>query len=98
MCLYGDDEKLLRVAAMELGITVSQFIRLALHWFMPKIENNTVRWEHIFYHGTKICRKTSLRRTKLLKIPMMDLIVYKKWSREYWWNLPEVTIPIPYTP
>jgi len=29
MCLYGDDEKLIRVAAMDLGITMSAFIRLA---------------------------------------------------------------------
>jgi hypothetical protein len=34
MCLYGDDEKLIRVAAMDLGITMSAFIRLALELYL----------------------------------------------------------------
>jgi hypothetical protein len=34
MCLYGDDEKLIRVAAMDLGITMSAFIRLALEFYL----------------------------------------------------------------
>ncbi|MDH4199833.1 MAG: hypothetical protein OEV66_05555, partial [Spirochaetia bacterium] len=44
MCLYGDDEKLIRLAAMRLGITVSHLIRMALYWFLPKLENFFVKW------------------------------------------------------
>jgi hypothetical protein len=98
LCLYGDDEKLLRLAAMQLGITVSQFIRLALVWFLPKIENSIVKWEHIFYHGTKICRYFDFTRTNRYKIPFYDKIFYEKWSPLEWWGRPDVTIPIPYTP
>lgn len=96
ICLYGDDEKLLRMAAIQLGITVSHMIRIALHWFLPKLENKTAKWEHLYYHGTKICRHFSLKRTNTFKIPFMDHITYEKWSFNDWWNRPEITIRIPY--
>lgn len=35
ICLYGDDEKLIRLAAMELGLTISAFVRLALERYLP---------------------------------------------------------------
>jgi len=34
MCLYGDDEKLIRVAAMDWGMTLSAFVRLALELYL----------------------------------------------------------------
>ena len=35
MCLYGDDEKLIRLAAMDLGITLTAFVRLAIELYLP---------------------------------------------------------------
>lgn len=35
MCLYGEDEKIIRLAAMELGLTISAFVRLALELYLP---------------------------------------------------------------
>lgn len=98
LCLYGDDEKLLRLAAMQLGVTVSHMIRLALYWFLPKIEDSKSKWEHIYYHGTKICSYLYISRTNILKMPFTELTFYEKWSFEQWWNRPPVTIPIPYSP
>jgi len=97
MCLYGDDEKILRLTAMQLGVTVSHLIRLALHWFLPKIENKSTKWEHIFYHGTKISKKTFVTRTNILNMPDNDTIYYGKWAKNEWWNRPKITIPIPYS-
>ena len=37
VCLYGEDAKLLRLAAMRMGITVSAFIRLALELYLPQL-------------------------------------------------------------
>lgn len=34
MCLYGDDEKLIRLAAMDLGLTISAFVRLAIELYL----------------------------------------------------------------
>jgi len=96
MCLYGDDEKLLRMAAMELGITVSHMIRIALHWFLKKIEQSITKWEHIYYHGTKICSHLIRHRTNILKMPDNDRLKYIKWNEMHWWNRPPITIVIPY--
>jgi len=98
LCLYGDDEKLLRIAAMQLGLTVSRMIRLALQQYLPTIEKKTAKWEHIFYHGAKICKYFDHKRANILKMPFTDRIFYTKWSPREWWKRPEVTIPIPYTP
>jgi len=96
MCLYGNDEKLLRIAAMQLEVTVSQLIRLALYWFLPKLENKLAKWEHIYYHGTKICQYLSHNRKNILKIPSSDQFTHQKWSKKQWWNPPLTVIPIPY--
>ncbi|MBV6493373.1 MAG: hypothetical protein LDLANPLL_01389 [Turneriella sp.] len=37
MCLYGEDEMLVRLAAMQLKITMSAFIRLALELFLQQL-------------------------------------------------------------
>ena len=37
MCLYGEDEKLIRLAAMDLGITMTAFIRLAIELYLPAL-------------------------------------------------------------
>ncbi len=34
MCLYGDDEKIIRLAAMDLGLTLTAFVRLALELYL----------------------------------------------------------------
>lgn len=35
VCLYGEDEKLIRLAAMDLGITLTGFVRLAIELYLP---------------------------------------------------------------
>jgi len=98
LCLYGHDEKLLRLTAMQLDVTVSHLIRLALEWFLPKLENKTVKWHQIFYHGTKICRYFDHSREILYKMPNKDCIFYDKWSENEWWGRPKTIIQIPYGP
>ena len=57
MCLYGDDEKLIRLAAIELGLTLTAFVRLAIELYLqtlamvkrsPRIvTNEKLKWEGI---------------------------------------------------
>jgi hypothetical protein len=98
LCLYGDDEKLLRLTAMQLGVTVSHLIRLALYWFLPKVEKMRVDWNQIYYHGTRICRFLDISRKNMHKIPFYDTLFYTKWPIESWWKRPRYTLPIPYSP
>lgn len=37
VCFYGEDIRLVRLAAMNLGISVSAFVRLALFLFLPRL-------------------------------------------------------------
>jgi len=37
MCLYGEDEKLIRLAAIDLGMTMTAFIRLAIELYLPAL-------------------------------------------------------------
>jgi hypothetical protein len=57
MCLYGEDEKLIRLAAMELGLTITAFVRLAIELYLSTlvmekhnqrlITNAELTWEGI---------------------------------------------------
>lgn len=37
VCLYGEDEKLIRLAAMDLGITMTAFVRLGIELYLPAL-------------------------------------------------------------
>jgi hypothetical protein len=57
MCLYGEDEKIIRLAAMELGLTITAFVRLAIELYLPMlvmekhssrlVTNEDLTWEGI---------------------------------------------------
>jgi len=98
LCLYGDDEKLLRITAMELiSITVSQLIRLALYKYLPSVEQRSFEWRYIYYYGTKITRRLDLLRINLLEFPAIDTIFHEKWPYRSWWRRPwGRIIQIPY--
>lgn len=38
LCLYGEDEKLLRHSAMQLDVRVSHLVRMCLYWYIPILE------------------------------------------------------------
>lgn len=54
MCLYGDDEKLVRLSALDLGLTMTAFVRLAIELYLDslamvkhskrQISNTTLTW------------------------------------------------------
>ena len=37
MCLYGDDEKIIRLAAMDMGMSITAFVRLAIELYLPSL-------------------------------------------------------------
>jgi hypothetical protein len=37
MCLYGEDEKLIRLAAIELGLTLTAFVRMAIELYLDSL-------------------------------------------------------------
>lgn len=65
VCLYGEDEKLIRLAAIDLGITMSAFIRLALELYLPIIvmEKHS-RWKvtdaHLTMEGIRFLQEIQI--------------------------------------
>lgn len=47
MCLYGEDEKIIRLAALELGLTISAFVRLSLELFLPTLAMEKHSWRYV---------------------------------------------------
>ena len=98
LCLYGEDEKLLRISAMEQGITVSAFIRLCLDQFLGTIEN--VEYAELFSKGIKLGKEYNVRihyRSHALRCGFPSLIMHHvvKFSQKEWWKVPnDAHIPL----
>lgn len=98
LCLYGEDEMLIRLAAMKLSVTLSHFIRLSLYWFLSKVECYKVTWSEIFYHGTKICRYFDYSRKNTYKFPYYETIFYVKWPKQAWFRHARPNVSMVFTP
>lgn len=65
MCLYGEDEKLIRLAALELGITMTAFIRLAIQLYLPTLAminrgHNFVTDSRLTEEGIRLIQKVQI--------------------------------------
>ncbi len=47
MCLYGEDEKIIRLAAMELGLTITAFVRLAIELYLVTLAMEKHSWHFV---------------------------------------------------
>ena len=86
LCLYGEDEKLLRIAAMEQGITVSAFIRLCLDGFLETIEN--VEYAELFSKGIKLGKEYRFYKHLRCGFPSHIMHQVVKFSKKEWWKVP----------
>lgn len=90
LCLYGEDVKLLRLAAMRLNLTVSAFIRLALWLYLPRLEtqNNTTRFispEILFLLGTKRWMIIPLAALNNEGNPAIRQFGFASFPPWFWW-------------
>ncbi|MDH5716456.1 MAG: hypothetical protein OEZ22_02325 [Spirochaetia bacterium] len=85
LCLYGDDEFLLRNSALILGITVSQLIRIALELFLNRVLNGKTSDKNLFWRGIKLFAQIkifrSLKKNNIAMVFHSYIIVEKK---QYW--------------
>ncbi|MDH5717592.1 MAG: hypothetical protein OEZ22_08120 [Spirochaetia bacterium] len=86
LCLYGDDELLLRNSALLLGISVSQLIRISITMFLGKILNKKVSKEDLFWYGIKIFAKIKIFRSDKRNSIVMEFHNYKKFLIENYWG------------
>src|SRR5688572_11967692 len=65
MCLYGDDEKIIRLAAIELGLTITALVRLALELYlrtlvMEKHSSRFVSNDQLTWEGIRFTKKIQI--------------------------------------
>lgn len=90
LCLYGEDVKLLRLAAMRLNLTVSAFIRLALWLYLPRLamEKHSSRFvseEKLFLFGTKRWMLVPYAALNLERNPALRRFAFASFPPWFWW-------------
>jgi hypothetical protein len=93
VCLYGEDAKLLRLAALELGISVSAFIRLALRIYLRYLamdlrSGRAVSDALLFWKAIKRWFKIPTSATNHLSLPARRSYFYQSFPPEYRWKYP----------
>lgn len=91
VCLYGQDVRLLRLAALQLDISVSALIRLALALFLPLLamEKHSRRYvsdQTLFDRGIKrwLCiQQTGLNLSGLPALRQHSFSMFLPWQ---WWS------------
>jgi hypothetical protein len=90
MCLYGDDEKLIRVAAMDLGITMSAFVRLALELYldmlaMEKQSKPYVTDAHWTENAIRLVQTITILTSRAIPVPNLWELHCWHWDPESYW-------------
>jgi hypothetical protein len=90
LCLYGEDEKLIRLAALDLGITLTAFVRLALalyleHLAMEKRSRRLVTDERLKWEAIRFIEKIHIFATDREGYPLLrDLTCIGFALATYW--------------
>jgi hypothetical protein len=90
LCLYGEDEKLIRLAALELGLTLTTFVRLALALYlenlaMEKRSHRFVTGERLKWEAIRFIEKIHIFATDREGYPLLrDLTCIGFALASYW--------------
>ena len=90
LCLYGEDEKLIRVAAMDLGITVTAFVRLALELYleslaMEKRSHRFVTDEALTWEGIRLIEEIQIFAENTSLWPLQRSLNCFRFAFEGYW-------------
>ncbi|MDH5717133.1 MAG: hypothetical protein OEZ22_05800 [Spirochaetia bacterium] len=86
LCLYGDDEILLRNSALILGISISKLIRISIILYLEKFFQNKVNKKELFWYGIKLFSKIKKFRSLKNNLIAMDFHSHKKFLIEEYWG------------
>ena len=94
VCLYGDDARLLRLAALQMGISLSVLIRLALRVHLGAIAMEFQSQAHrvkeiVFWRGIKRWIAIPLITENHLRIPAVRRFFHQSFPPEYRWGWPK---------
>ncbi len=90
VCFYGEDIKLVRIAALNLGINVSAFVRLALYLFLPRLaldnhSRRSVSARELLYLGIKRWQHVHHAALNNYNIPLYRRFTFSNFFPWQWW-------------
>lgn len=90
-CFYGEDVKLVRLAAMEMGVSVSMFIRLALVLYLPRFEmeihsRKAVTPAELFWRGIKRWIEIAQLKINNFSMPTYRHFTFSSFPPDNWWG------------
>ncbi len=94
VCLYGEDARLLRLAAIQLEISVSALIRIALRLYLRRLavdihSRRYVSDSCLFWKGIKRWIAIPLNATNDLTLPTQRSFTFQSFPPEQRWGYPE---------
>jgi hypothetical protein len=94
VCLYGEDAKMLRLAAIEMGVTVSALIRLTLRLYLRRLAMEKHSKRHVsdaflFWYAIKRWAKITLFACNDYALPAERQYVYQSFPAEWRWSYPQ---------
>lgn len=91
VCLYGEDEKLIRLAAIELGLTLTAFIRLAIELYLQTLAmvNRNQRFvsnDHLTWEGIRFTESVQIFATNSGDWPAIRSLNFVCFEIDSYWR------------
>lgn len=91
LCLYGADEKLIRLAAMELGLTMTALVRLALQLFLPFLAMEKHSWGRVSrgdltWQGIRITKEVQVFAVNGGGRPFYRHLTFENFDPDTYWS------------
>lgn len=95
VCFYGEDVKLVRLAALNWGISVSALIRLALWIYLPCLvmaihNKHYVSPNELFWRGIKRWLVIPLKSLNTCNLPTERRYLFSGFPPTHWWPQQQV--------
>jgi len=90
MCLYGQDEKMIRLAALELGLTLTALVRLAIKLYLPtlameKHSKNCVTAHDLTWEGIRFTEEVQIFAANAGGWPFLRNLTCIPFDPESYW-------------
>lgn len=90
VCFYGEDIKLIKLAAMALNISVSEFIRIALWLYLPRLVMDSHNRKYVsdaelFWLGIKRWLCIPLGALNNARQPTLRRYLFSSFPPAHWW-------------
>lgn len=98
VCFYGQDIRLIKLAALALNISVSEFIRIALWLYLPRLvmDNHNRRFvsdAELFWFGIKRWLSIPLQSLNNTGQPHMRRFLFSTFPPTHWWPPTNLHLP-----